>query len=157
MEVTTPRLSVRHLKLEDYSNFAALESDPEVKKFSGGPAAVSEAAYARLASDPSDACLAVCTRDDGRFIGRCGFRPVDDRIELEIFLARAEQGHTFGPELFKEMVSQCLKTFPSAKVAATTSPANSRAVSLLKRHNFVDSGETVLTKAGFQALCVQSI
>jgi RimJ/RimL family protein N-acetyltransferase len=154
--IATSRLFVRHLSEADYSNFAALECDPEVKKFSGGPCAVPQEAYARLVSHDSDPCLAVCAQEDGRFIGRCGFRPADDRVELEIFLARAEQGHRFGPELFDAMIAYCLTAFPGAKVAATVSPVNSRAIQLLEQHNFADSGETMLTKAGFHPLYVRS-
>lgn len=153
--IATSRLFVRHLGPSDYSNFAALESDPEVKKFSGGPRALPEEGYTRLVSDDSDACLAVCAREDGRFIGRCGFRPTDDRVELEIFLGRAEQGQRFGPELFDAMIAYCFTAFPNAKVAATVSPANSRAIQLLEQYNFEDSGETVLTKAGFHPLYVR--
>jgi len=154
--IATSRLFVRRLSPVDYSNFAALERDPEVKKFAGGPHAISEEGYTRLVRDDSDTCLAVCAQEDGRFIGRCGFRPIENRVELEIFLARVEQGHRFGSELFDAMISYCHTTFPDARVAATVAPANSQAIQLLERHNFADSGETVLTKAGFHPLYVRS-
>ena len=51
--IATSRLFVRHLGPSDYLNFAALESDPEVKKFSGGPRALPEEGYTRLVSDDS--------------------------------------------------------------------------------------------------------
>ncbi|PYJ07502.1 MAG: hypothetical protein DMF06_15535 [Verrucomicrobia bacterium] len=153
--ITTPRIFVRHLSEADYPNFASLECDPEVKKFSGGPRTVPEEGYKRLVSDDSDACLAVCAQEDGRFVGRCGFRRIDDRVELEIFLARAEQGRRFGPELFDAMISYCFTNYREAKVAATVSPGNSRAIQLLEQRNFADSGETVLTKAGFHSLYVR--
>jgi RimJ/RimL family protein N-acetyltransferase len=154
--ITTPQLFVRHLTAADYSSFRALESDAEVKKFSGGALPVPEDAFARLIADTSDACLAVCTQDDHRFVGRCGFRPIEDRIEVEIFLARTEQGHRLGSELLEAMISYCATKYPHAKVAATTSPANGPARRLLERHHFADTGETVPTKAGFQSLYVQS-
>jgi RimJ/RimL family protein N-acetyltransferase len=155
--MTTRRLLVRPLSLADYADFAALEQDPNVKKFSGGRAAVSEDRFAQLITQDAEACLAVCAKEDGRFVGRCGFRLVDDRIELEVFLARAEQKHGFGSELFEEMLSHCRRRYPSAKIAATVSPANSRATKLLDSHQFTDTGETVLTKAGFQSLYVRTV
>src|SRR5262245_40979554 len=154
--MTTPRLFVRHLTLADYPSFAALESDPEVRKFSGGPYVASQEKYSQLVSNPSNTCLAVCAQEDGRFVGRCGFREIEDRVELEIFLTRPEQGHRFGSELFDAMIQYCSETFPVAKVAATVSPANSRAINILKAHKFTDTGETVFTKAGFQSLYVRS-
>jgi RimJ/RimL family protein N-acetyltransferase len=155
--IATPRLFVRRLSPADYSSFAVLENDAEVKKFSGGARLVPLESYTRLLSEDSDACLAICAQEDGRFVGRCGFRSVGDRVELEIFLAQPEQGHRFGPELFDAMLSHCASAYPKARPAATLSPANSRAVELLKRHGFTDSGETVLTKTGFQSVYVQTI
>jgi len=87
---------------------------------------------------------------------RRAFRQNDDRVELEIFLLLAEQGHGFGSELLDAMISYCYTAFRGAKVAATVSLANSRAINLLKRHGFNDSGETVLTKSGFSPLYVRS-
>lgn len=155
--VTTSRLFVRHLSLADYPSFAALESDPDVKKFSGGRCILSQGKYTRLVSNPSNTCLAVCAREDGRFVGRCGFRQFEDRVELEIFLVRTEQGHRLGSELFDAMIQYCATTFPTAKVAATVSTANSRAINLLEGHKFTDTGETVFTKAGCHCLYVRSI
>lgn len=152
MVITTRRLFVRYLIQEDYTAFSTLESDPDVKKFSGGSYTIPQRGFERLVNDSGATCLAVCANDDSRFVGRCGFRKKDDRIELEIFLLPAEQGHGIGPELFDAMISYCYTAFPGSKVAATVSPANSRAINLLKNHNFNDSGDTVLTKAGFHSL-----
>ena len=139
--ITTSRLFVRHLTELDYSAFSALENDPDVKKFCGGASRISEARYTNFVRGRSDACMAVCAKNDGRFIGRCGFRRTNDRVELEIFLLPTDQGHGFGPELFDAMISYCFTSFPGSKVAATVSPANSRAINLLKHHDFNDSGE----------------
>ena len=155
--ITTPRLFVRRFTPDDFPAFAALEADPDVKKFSGGPYVVLRDGYARLLDDQSDACLAVCAKGDGRFVGRCGFRLVDDRVELEIFLAPSEQRHGFGGELFEAMTSYCATAFPAARLAATVAPNNVPAIRLLERHRFADSDESVLTKAGLQLLYVQSI
>ena len=154
--ITTPRLLVRRLSLADYESFAALERDPEVKKFSGGPRVIPQDGYARLVSTDSDACLAVFAREDGRFVGRCGLRPVDDRMELEIFLVPTSQADRVGSELFDALVAYCHTTFPDMKIAATVAPANTRAIRLLESHGFSDARDTVHTKAGFQSLYVQS-
>ncbi|SRR6266480_344759 len=148
--ITTPRLSVRYLNESDYSAFSLLESDPDVRRFVGGPSSVSLADYQRLISTPSKTCMAVCRKSDGRFIGRCGFRDSTDRIELEILLLPDEQGQGFGRELFEAMISYSRAAFPGLKVAATVSPMNSRAINLLTANGFTDSGETVTLKSGSQ-------
>ena len=111
---------------------------------------VSEAAYGRFISAPSVSCMAVCAEADGHFIGSCGFREINDRIELEIFLLPEAQGEGLGGELFDAMVSYCATAFPSLKVASSVSPANSRAVKLLLSRGFTATGETVMMKSGSQ-------
>src|SRR5260370_10316691 len=83
--IVTSRLKVRHLDAADYESYCQLQGDTRVKQFTGGPLSVSAAAYQRFISAPDISLMAVCTKDDGRFIGTCGFRDVDGRIELEIF------------------------------------------------------------------------
>ena len=148
--IATPRVTVRHLTATDYSVFRRLESDASVKKFTGDPIDVSEAAYGGFISAPSVSCMAVCAKAGGHFIGRCGFREVNDRIELEIFLLPEAQGDGLGGELFDAMVSHCATAFPSSKVAGSVSPANSRAVELLVSRGFTATGETVMMKSGYE-------
>ena len=150
MVITTPRLFVRHLEDSDYDAFSTLESDPGVKKFTGAASTIARERYNRFISVPSAGCMAVCRKDTACFIGRCGFRTDDDRVELEIFLLTEAQGQGFGPELFDAMITRCSDAFPGLKVAATVSPANSRAIALLTTRGFADSGESVLMKSGLE-------
>jgi len=90
--IATAQLTVRHLDAGDYAAYCQLQGDPSVKQFTGGPLSISAAAYQRFISALDISCMAVCTKDDGRFVGTCGFRDVDGRIELEIFLLPTMQG-----------------------------------------------------------------
>ncbi len=83
--IVTSRLKVRHLDAADYESYCQLQGDTRVKEFTGGPISVSQGAYEKVISARAISLMAVCTKDDGRFIGTCGFRDVDGRIELEIF------------------------------------------------------------------------
>lgn len=148
--IATLRLVVRYLRESDYAAFCRLEADPGVKKFTGGPSCVSPATYQSFISAPSDSCTAICAKDDGRFIGRCGFRVTDDRVELEIFLLPEAQGRGLGSELFDAMISHCATAFPTSKVSASVAPENSRAVDLLVSRGFKNTGDTVVMKSGFQ-------
>jgi RimJ/RimL family protein N-acetyltransferase len=148
--IATPRMTVRHLDTADYAALCRLESDARVKQFTGGPSTVSAAAYQRFISTPSVGCMAVCAKDDGSFIGRCGFREVDGRIEVEIFLLPEMQGQGLGAELFDAMISHCATAFPTAKIGASASPANSRAIKLLVSRGFQDTGETIMMKSALK-------
>jgi RimJ/RimL family protein N-acetyltransferase len=150
MVITTPRLFVRHLQGVDYEAFLALESDPTVKQLTGPVSTIARDRYMQFISAPSSACMAVCRKDTSQIIGRCGFRPHDDRVELEIFLLPDTQEQRFGSELLEAMIPYCSGAFPELKVAASVSPANSRAIRLLTAHGFADSGDSVVTKFGLE-------
>ena len=114
--IATSRLKVRHLDAADYVPYCQLQGDARVKQFTGGPTDVSAAAYERSISAPAISLMAVCTKEDGRFIGTCGFRYADGRMELEIFLLPEMHGQGLGGELFDAMISYCAKTFPKEKI-----------------------------------------
>lgn len=158
MVITTPRLFVRHLEASDYDAFVTLERDPSVKQFTGAVPTIQRDRYARFIFLRSATCMAVCRKDTAAFIGRCGFRTINDRVELEIFLIPEAQGQGFGPELFAAMIRYSSDAFPGLKVGASVSPENSRAVRLLRSYGFTDSGESVLLKSGFkQSVYVRTI
>jgi RimJ/RimL family protein N-acetyltransferase len=148
--IVTSRLKVRHLDAADYVSYCQLQGDTRVKQFTGGPISVSQGAYEKVISAPAISLMAVCTKDDGRFIGTCGFRDVDGRIELEIFLLPELHGQGFGGELFDAMISYCATKFPNAKVGASVSPLNSRAIRLLESRGFQNTGESITLKSGFE-------
>jgi RimJ/RimL family protein N-acetyltransferase len=148
--IATSRVAVRHLNEADHAAFCELEGNGDVKKFTGGPSAVSRAAFQRLISARSESCMAICTKNDGRFIGRCGFRQAEGHVELEIFLLPEMQGHGLGAELLDAMISHCAIAFPTSKIGASVSQANSRAVKLLVSRAFRDTGDTVIMKSGLE-------
>ena len=148
--IATPRLTVRHLDAADYAAYCQLQGDASVKEFTGGPLSVSAAAYRRFISARDMSCMAVCTKNDGRFVGTCGFRDVNGRIELEIFLLPQAQRQGFGTELFDAMISYCATAFPNAKVGVSVSPLNSRALKLLASRGFQDTGQITVLKSGFK-------
>ena len=146
----TARLKVRHLDAADYVPYCQLQGDARVKQFTGGPLSVSAAAYQRFISAPDISCMAVCTKHDGRFVGTCGFRDVDGRVELEIFLLLEVQEQGLGSELFDAMISYCATAFSNSNVGASVSPLNSRAIKLLESRLFRDTGETTMLKSGLK-------
>jgi RimJ/RimL family protein N-acetyltransferase len=155
--ITTPLLKVRHLEATDYESYCQLQNDARVKQFTGGPDSVSEAHYQKFISAPAISVLAVCTKDDERFIGTCGFRHNDWGIGLEIFLLPEAHGQGLGGELFDAMISHCAKIFPKQKVGASVSPRNLPALKLLESRGFKDTCESIELKSGIkQSIYVRS-
>ena len=146
--IATSRLKVRHLDATDYAPYRQLQGDARVKQFTGGPIDISEADFRRFISAPAVSLMAICMKEDGRFIGTCGFRDVHGRIELEIFLFPEMHGRGLGGELFDAMISHCALSFPTKKIGASVSPLNSRAIKLLESRGFQDTDETITLRLG---------
>lgn len=139
--ISTAQLEVRHLIEEDYEAARLLEGNSEVRKFTGAPLSVSREAFLKAVSKRSTACMAVCTKHDGRYIGRCGFRENGRRVELEIFLFPEKQGAGLGSELFDAMIEYCSVHFRGSVPAASVSPDNKHAVRLLVGRGFTATDE----------------
>jgi RimJ/RimL family protein N-acetyltransferase len=92
----TPRLLLRTFHRDDLPQYAALNADPEVARYLGGPltredsddiAAWAQELYAREGLG----LLAVERRDDGAFLGMCGLhyqQSYPDDVEVAWRLAR---------------------------------------------------------------------
>jgi RimJ/RimL family protein N-acetyltransferase len=148
--ITTPRLIVRHLEAADYEAYRQLRADASVMEFTADPVSVLEATYLCKISTLGSSCMAVCTKNDERFVGTCGFRHNDWGIGLEIFLLPEAQRKGFGTELFDAMISYCAIAFPTAKVGASVSPRNLPALKLLESRGFKDTGESIELKSGIK-------
>lgn len=146
--IKTLRLEVRHLVESDYADYRRLEGDAEVKKFTGVATDISKENYLKAISPLPISCLAVCANEDGRYIGRCGFRREGARIELELFLLTEVQGAGLGGELFDAMVAHCATAFPELEVAASVAPQNLRAVKLISGRGFIPTGEMIELRSG---------
>ena len=76
--LTTPRLLLRTFRREDLPLYAALNADPEVVRYLGGPLtrehsdSIAEWAQEWYATRRGPGLLAVERREDGAFLGMCG-------------------------------------------------------------------------------------
>ena len=105
--LTTPRLRLRTFRRDDLPLYAALNADPEVARYLGGPlsredsddiAAWAQECYAREGLG----LLAVERRDDGAFLGMCGLHhqaSYPDEVEVAWRLARDHWGHGYARSL----------------------------------------------------------
>jgi ribosomal-protein-alanine N-acetyltransferase len=94
--IETDRFVLRRLTVEDAPHYHSLETDPEVKRFLGGPSTMSVQDYEdRIAKGASglSTTLAVTPKNTGKYLGRCGFTEYTEcaetiNWEINIVLSR---------------------------------------------------------------------
>ena len=103
--IETPRLLLRRVAVEDASNYHALETDPEVKRFlRRGPSRLSVEDYRNGINKGALGLatpLAVIVKSTGAFAGRCGFTKnfFVEGWEIYIVLARPYWKQEYGTEI----------------------------------------------------------
>ncbi|MBS7540229.1 GNAT family N-acetyltransferase [Ancylobacter lacus] len=84
--LTTPRLTLRPHRLDDFDAYAAMWAEPAVVRFIGGTPFTREAAWIRflrhagLWQHLGFGFLAIADRETGAFIGECGFHDLKRAI-----------------------------------------------------------------------------
>jgi ribosomal-protein-alanine N-acetyltransferase len=103
--LSTLRLCFRPCSLEDLDDFAALNSDPEVRTFFPGGVQTRAQAEARLrefmAYDESHGlpCFVLTERSSGQFVGRAGFGLTDaGEVEVGYLLHKKFWGQGYASE-----------------------------------------------------------
>lgn len=138
--IETERLVLRRWQARDRAPFAALNADPEVRRFFPGIAsrAESDASIERMeAAWKRDGFgfAAAERRGDGAFVGMVGlstvaFPPLEGAVEIGWRLARAHWGHGYATEAARAWLAHGFETLELGEIVAFTVPANapSRAV-----------------------------
>jgi RimJ/RimL family protein N-acetyltransferase len=137
--LTTERLLLRELELEDADELAAVLSDPVAMRFYPAPFDTERVRawidWARESYRENGFGLwAVIRRSDGRFLGDCGpmLQPVDDEVipEVGYHIVPAEQGKGYATEAARACIEWAFANTPYDVVCSIVSPENepSRAV-----------------------------
>ena len=139
--LTTPRLLLRTFRRDDLPFYAALNADPEVARYLGGPlpredsddiAAWAQECYAREGLG----LLAVERREDGAFLGMCGLHHQEsypDDVEVAWRLAREHWGHGYATEAATGWLDHALGTLDLPHVVSMTDPPNLRSLAVMRR------------------------
>ena len=145
--LTTPRLRLRTFRPDDLPLYAALNSDPEVVRFLGGPLSRDEsdaiAEYAQgLHAREGIGLLAVERAEDGVFVGMCGLHHVTDwypDIEVAWRLARTHWGHGYATEAAAAWLRHGFTTLDLPRVIsiADREPPNVRSIAVMRRLGMV--------------------
>jgi RimJ/RimL family protein N-acetyltransferase len=145
--LTTSRLRLRTFRRDDLPLYAALNADPEVVRFLGGPLSRDEsdaiAEYAQgLHAREGIGLLAVERAEDGVFVGMCGLHHVTDwypDIEVAWRLARSHWGHGYATEAAAAWLRHGFTTLDLPRVIsiADREPPNVRSIAVMRRLGMV--------------------
>jgi RimJ/RimL family protein N-acetyltransferase len=139
--ITTPRLVLRTFRLDDLPTYAALNADPEVTRYLGGPLSRKEsdgiAAWAQqLCRAEGIGLLAVERREDGALLGMCGLHHLHwypDDIELGFRLAREHWGQGYATEAAAAWLAHGFTALGLPRVISVTDVPNARSIAVMRR------------------------
>lgn len=139
--LTTDRLTLRTFRSNDLPLYAALNADPEVTQYLGGPASrgysdeIAEWANECYATDGLG-LLAIERSEDQQFLGMCGLHEhhwYPDDIEIGWRLAREHWGHGYVTEAAEAWLGHGFGARDLRRVISITDRDNARSVAVMKR------------------------
>jgi RimJ/RimL family protein N-acetyltransferase len=138
--LTTERLLLRTFRREDLPAYAALNCDPEVVRYLGGPLSRADSdgiaeAQERHATE-GIGLLAVERRSDGEFLGMCGLhhlRSLPDDLEVAWRLAHAHWGQGYATEAATAWLDYAFGPLGQERVISITDPPNLRSLAVMHR------------------------
>jgi RimJ/RimL family protein N-acetyltransferase len=154
--LTTPRLVLRTFRREDLPAYAALNRDPEVVRYLGGPLSredsdgIAEWAQECYARD-GIGLLAVERRSDGEFLGMCGVHhqeSVPDELEVGWRLAHAYWGQGYATEAATAWLDYAFDRLGRDQVISITDPPNLRSLAVMHRLGMVFQREAQVEDGG---------
>jgi RimJ/RimL family protein N-acetyltransferase len=144
--LTTPRLLLRTFRRDDLPHYAALNADPEVTRYLGGPltressdqlAIWAQERHARTGTG----LLAIERRADGAFLGMCGLHVLHDwypdDVEIGWRMARAYWGQGYATEAASAWLEHGFTTLGLPRVISVTDPPNTRSWAVMHRLGMV--------------------
>jgi RimJ/RimL family protein N-acetyltransferase len=139
--LTTPRLVLRTFRREDLPLYAALNADPEVARWLGGPLSREDsddiAAWANeLYAAEGIGLLAVERRGDGAFLGMCGLhhqQSYPDEVEVGWRLAHDHWGQGYATEAATAWLDHGFGSLGLARIISITDRDNVRSLAVMRR------------------------
>jgi RimJ/RimL family protein N-acetyltransferase len=151
--LTTARLTLRTFRADDLPLYAALNADPEVTRYLGGPASreysdeIADWANENYATNGLG-LLAIERSEDQRFLGMCGLHVHDwypDDIEIGWRLAREHWGQGYVTEAALAWLGHGFSTRDLPRVISITDADNTRSIAVMQRVGMRLDHEAVLT------------
>lgn len=149
--VETERLRIRQMRMEDYDNLYALDSDPEVMRYisDGKPMEakairkVLEKILARYEEWKVYGVWAAELKTTGQFIGWFALKPLPGTSEIEIGyrLLKKYWGQGYATEGAKELLQYGVRKLGLSKIVAITNAGNIGSKNVLKKIGLEYSGD----------------
>jgi RimJ/RimL family protein N-acetyltransferase len=144
--IETDRLILRPWRDVDLAPFAAINADPQVADWLGGPMTFEQSdAYVARERERFEAqgfCrFALERREDGRLIGSVGLAPVHPSLafgglEIGWRLARDAWGHGYASEAAEATTRDAFVRFGFEEIVSFTAEANLRSQAVMRRIGF---------------------
>ena len=160
--LTTPRLLLRTFRRDDLPLYAALNADPEVARYLGGPLSRQDsddiAEWAQEVHEREGlGLLAVERHRDGAFLGMCGLhhqQSYPDEVEVAWRLAHEHWGQGYATEAATGWLDHAFGTLGLPRVISITDPPNRRSLAVMGRLGMVFDHEAEIEDNGvvFQAV-----
>jgi RimJ/RimL family protein N-acetyltransferase len=136
--IETPRLQLLPFTASDGDALYALESDPAVKRFTGGVLTRAETEqllqnFIAQFAETGSAAIAIKRRDTGQIIGLCGLVPDGEEGELFFGLARMAWRQGFATEACRALIKAGFQQLQLQRVCATVDPENTQSIGVLER------------------------
>jgi RimJ/RimL family protein N-acetyltransferase len=155
---TTERLVLRPFRDTDLDPWAALNADPHVTQYLGGPLTRAEsdrdaAGINELYASQGYGFVAVERRTDGAFLGACGLSKEQwypDDLEIGWRLAREYWGHGYATEAAASWIEHGFTTLDLPRIIAVTDTPNLRSIAVMRRLGMSFDHTAVLTDDGLE-------
>ena len=152
----TERLLFRSHEPKDQADFVAMHTDPEVRRYVGGPAWSSEKSQTRFRDEylgrPTGTygLWATILKDDGKYIGCCGLRAaeVESEAHLGYYLARPYWCRGFATEAFRAFIDAAFTRLGIVRLLAEVEKGNSASEHILEKFGFRYVSQEVIPSSG---------
>jgi ribosomal-protein-alanine N-acetyltransferase len=138
----TERLHLRPITIEDLDHYIALAGDPDVMRFIGTQGALTPEQSRERVEFMLDhwrqhgfGMWSVFRKADGVFVGRCGFRYLDNTTEIELgyTLGKVHWGQGYATEASRAVLRYAFEVMKLKRLVAIADPANTASVNVMRK------------------------
>ena len=145
--ITTPRLRLRAIGIEDVVELYAVFSDPEVVRYWARPAltdlAEAVVMIEQRAREPSMLQWGIVRAQEDRLLGTCTLADIDlahRRASIGYALGRDAWGQGIAREAVRALISYGFEAIELHRIGADVDPRNARSIRLLEEMGFAREG-----------------
>ena len=143
MRLETCRLVIRSLATSDVTNYAALVADPEVMRYIGDGNVVDEAQARTYVENCIEnertvgfARYALELKSSSKFVGFCGYAPVDDYVDFGYRIARKYWGNGYVGEAAQAIIKYGFERLGFDCIVAIAYIENERSIRVMRKLGF---------------------